>query len=293
MRNVIFAALLALGCGATPKSIATPINRAALAQTEADKHAQLVADGDALWQERSDELKLRAAIATWTAAIGVKQDDDATYAKLARASYLLADGFLSFDAAKVDEYLATHEQGQAFALRGLSAFSADFEKRLASGAKIEDAAAVLTKDAVPLLYWFDVNLGKWAKFKGISTTLKHKDRIFRVMKRIAELDADYFYGASDRYFGAFYAVAPSFAGGDVEKSRQYFESSTKKAPYYLATHVLIAENYAPKVQDRALYERELKFVLDTPADSLPDVIPEQQIEKKKAERLLKQIDEKF
>ena len=282
-----------VGCGANPKSLGRPVVRTPLPPAALLQHQQLVGEGDALWAERLDETKLRGAIAKWSEAVKVKPDDHETYTKLARACYLLADGFLSFVDGKVEEFLATHEQGLGFAEQGLLALSPDFEKRRQGGTEVEDAVMVLGREAVPLLYWYDVNLGKWAKFQGIVTTLKHKDRIFKIMTHVYNLDPDYFHGAPDRYFGAFYAVAPAFAGGDLEKSHQYFERSVKKAPHYLATHVLIAENYAPKVQDRALFERELKFVLDTPPDSLPDVLAEQTIEKRKAERLLKQIEEKF
>jgi hypothetical protein len=61
----------------------------------------------------------------------------------------------------------------------------------------------------------------------------------------------------------------------------------------LATHVLIADLYATKRQDRALFERELKFVLDTPSTSIPELVPEHDIEKKKAQKLLGEINDRF
>lgn len=283
----------AAGCAAGPRSVATEVKRGPLDAAATDQHKQLVAEGDALWAERLDEAKLRGALAKWEEAVKVKSDDHETYAKLARGFYLLADGFLSFVPEKEEEFLATHEKGQAYAEQGLKALSPDFEKRLGNGTKIEDAVMVLGREAVPLMYWYDVNLGKWAKFKGIQTTLKYKERIFKVMTRVYELDVDYFHGAPDRYFGAYYAVAPAFAGGDLEKSRTYFEQAVKKAPNYLSTHVLVAEVYATKAQDRALFDRELKFVMDTPAETMPELLPEQTIEKRKAERLMKQADDLF
>ncbi|MBI4509030.1 MAG: hypothetical protein HY698_05310 [Deltaproteobacteria bacterium] len=285
--------LVALGCGATPKPLAREITRTPLTAEAQDKHAQLVAEGDALWLERGDEAKLRQAIAKWDEAVQVKPDAHAIYAKLTRACYLLADGFLSFDQDRSEEFMATHEKGVAYAEQGMMALSPEYEKKRRAGAKLEDAAKTLGKEAVPLLYWYDVNLGKWAKHQGISTTLKYKERIFKTMQRVQELDPEYFFGAPDRYFGAYYALAPSFAGGDLDKSRQYFDASLSKAKNYLATHVLVADTYATKVQDRDLYERELRLVLETPADSIPELVPEQMIEKKKAEKLLKEIDEKF
>ena len=295
MRKLLLAALLtaaATGCPA-PRQQGQTITHSNLDVASAEQQKKLVAEGDALWAERLDEQKLRGAIAKWEAAVAMKGDDYETYQKLARGNYLLADGFLSFDPAKVDEFLATHEKGMQLAEKGLLAISPDFEKQRRLGAKMENAVEVLNKDAVPLLYWYATNLGKWAKFKGIEATLAHKDTIFKTVTRVEQLDPEYFYGGADRYFGGYYAVAPSFAGGDVAKSAQYFEAAVKRAPNYLATHVLIAELLAPKKQDRDLYTRELKLVIDTPVDVIPELVPEHTIEKKKAEKLLKEIEDKF
>ena len=47
--------------------------------------------------------------------------------------------------------------------------------------------------------------------------------------------------------------------------------------------IVRAEVLAPKLEDRALFDRELKFVLETPAEVIPELVPEQTIEKKKAD----------
>ena len=289
-KSSLALALLVAACGGGTQS---QITRTRLDAASLEKHKALVAEGDALWKERLDQQKLLGAIGKWQDAVQLKADDAETYVKLARANYFLADGFLSFDPAREAEFLATHEKGMQWGEKGMLAISPDFEKRRQMGAKLEDAVQLLQRDAVPALYWYATNLGKWAKFKGIETTLKYKDTIFGIVSRVKELDPDYFYAAPDRYFGGYYAVAPSFAGGDLVKSEQYFADSVKKYPYYLATHVLIADLLAPKKQDRALYERELKFVLDTPANAMPDVIPEQEIEKRKAKKLLQEVEDRF
>jgi tetratricopeptide (TPR) repeat protein len=289
--------LLAVACSSSPKLIGSKVNRGQLDAATAEKHKSLVAEGDTAWAARADRAQLETAIAKWDEAVKLKGDDHETYAKLARAVYLLADGYLFFESeesdAKMEAFLAMHERGVAYAEQGLRAISPDYEKKVDSGVKTEDAIMVLDRSAVPLMYWYDVNLGKWAKAKGIDETLKHKDRIFGIMSRVYELDPTYFHGAPDRYFGGYYSVAPTFAGGDVNKSREYFEKSLKAAPNYLATHVLIAELLAPKLQDRALFDRSLKFVMDTPANVIPEVEAEALIEKKKAERLMKMADDMF
>ena len=260
--------LLVLGCGASPQGMGNRVNRMAPAADKLAEHDRLVAEGDAAWALRADRAKLEESIARWQAAVAIEDDDADTYAKLARAIYLLADGWLAFEPDS-KKYLDTHLRGIDVAERGLAALSPDFEKRRLTGVKTEDAIAVIGKEGVPLMYWYATNLGKWAKASGFATTLKHKDRIFKIISRVYELGPDYYYGAADRYFGAFYAVAPAFAGGDLVKSNEHFQASLKAAPNYLATHVLIAETYAPKVQDPRLFDQHLQFVLDAPLDIIP------------------------
>jgi hypothetical protein len=293
VRTVLAFTLALASCGASPSLSGGKINRTPLDAATLEQHKKLVAEGDAAWAERLDEAKLRAAITSWEQAVKVKDDDADTCQKLARAYYLLADGFLSFDEAKKAEYLATHLKGIDWAEHGLRAISTAYESRRAQGMKTEQAVMKLDRNAVPLMYWYDVNLGKWAKAQDTATVLQHKDRIFNIMSRVYELDPDYFYAAPDRYFGGYYAVAPTFAGGDPMKAKSYFEASLKKQPNYLATHVLIAELLAPKLQDRALAEYHLKVVLETPSDVIPDVKPEAEIEKKKAQKLLTTLDDTY
>ena len=113
------------------------------------------------------------------------------------------------------------------------------------------------------------------------------------MSRVLELDPEFLHGAADRYFGAFYAVAPSFAGGDMNKSKEHFEKSLERAPLYAATKVLMADVYAAKKQDRALYDKLLDEVIAMPVEALPDMIPETKVEKEKAQELKAKAAEKF
>jgi hypothetical protein len=296
--GTVFLGLVAIAlaaCGASPQGLQSGIKRNDLSGTQADQYKQLVAEGDAAWEQRADRKQLELAIAKWESAIALKDDDADTYVKLTKGVYQIADGWLQFEGEGQNSagYLQMHLKGVEYAERGMAAISPDFEKRIRAGTKTEDAVKVLGRNAVPLMYWYASNLGKWGKAKGFSTVLKHKDRIFKIVSRVYELDREFFHGAADRYFGAFYAVAPSFAGGDINKSYEHFQESLKREPKYLATYVLIAELYAPKAQDPKIFDEHVKFVLDAPLDIIPGLEPEAAIEKKKAELLLKKKDELF
>ena len=194
-------------------------------------------------------------------------------------------------APKNEQYLTTFEKGTAAGERSLAAQSPEFKARVVQDEKVEEAIRVVGRDGIPAMYWYAVNLGKWSRAKGIAALLGNKDRVRGVVERVLELDETFFHGAPHRYFGAYWALLP--IGRDLDKSRQHFERSLAIAPAYAGTRVLMAETYAVKKQDRALYLRLLEEVLALPDDAIADLAPETRIEKDKARELQAKVDELF
>lgn len=283
---LVVSASLALGCGSSRQSAwdTTPQHTQVTAaqRQQATTAAQT---GDAAWAERGTEARLRAAIAAWEQVVAANPSDHETLTKLSHAYYFLADGYLSFDEAHQPEMMSTFEKGTQAAEHALMALSSDFAQRMQAGTRIEEAVSILDRSAVPALYWRSANLGKWASAQGFATLLSYKDEIRAVMTRCLELDANYFYAAPHRYFGAFYARAPSFAGGDLVRSKEHFEQSLRFAPNYFATRVLYAQDYAVKAQERATFDAQLAYVLAHQPSELPDAEPENTVEQHKARDL--------
>ena len=256
-----------------------------------NQRAELIAQGDAEWAQRDEVEHVTAAIAAWEQAVELDGSDTDTWVKLARGHYFLADGHYRFtnEAAMGD----TYQRAIRAAERALAVLSPEFARRMAAGERVDQAVSVLEANAVPALYWRAAALGKWAQREGFATVLSFKDEIRAVMTRCMELDRYYFYAGPDRYFGAFFAIAPAYAGGDLERSRAHFEESIRRHPDYFSSRVLYAENYAVKTQNRALFEEQLRMVIDGDPEAMPDVAPENRIEQRKARELLERIDELF
>jgi tetratricopeptide (TPR) repeat protein len=259
----------------------------------ATQKEQLVAQGDAAWEHRDDEAQLRAAITAWQQALEIDPSDWVLWHRLARAQYFLADGHMAFDPALEADTTQMYQNAVTSAEQSLMRLSPEFAQRMNAGERFDQALSVLDVQAAPALYWRSAGLGKWARRDGFATLLSYKDEIRAIMTRVLELDREYFYAGPDRYFGAFFAVAPTYAGGDLPTSRQHFEYSISRFPGYFGTHVLFAVEYAVKAQDRALFERELRFVIDGDPNTLPDVRPENLAEQRKATEALARIDELF
>ncbi len=134
-----------------------------------------VEEGDAAWAERADQAKLEAAIAKWEGAFE-KAPSHELAAKLSRAHYLLGDGFhaLAGDEAARD---AEYQKGLDWATKSLTISAPEFAKAMTEGKKHADAITLAPAEAVPGMYWYATNLGKWAAGKGFTTRLKYKDDI--------------------------------------------------------------------------------------------------------------------
>lgn len=287
---VVISAIALSGCGAgrqaqweTGKPSAGAKQPAEAGMTAGG--ADAAAKAEEAWGNRGDKASLEAAIAAWETAAAANPNDAATLAKLSRAYYFLADGHLRKQGDKSAAYLTAFEKGTAAGERALAAASPRFKQEVTGGIAVEQAIKSVGPEGLEAMYWYAANLGKWSRAKGFAVTLGNKDRIRAVMSRALELDPNFFHGAPHRYFGAFYAVAPGFAGGDMNKSKEHFDKSLEVAPNYVGTKVLYAELYAAKKGDRALYEKLLDEVIAAPDDILPGLEAETRNEKEKAQEL--------
>ncbi len=284
------------GCGESREgawNTAPTASSGATTEGSSSRHDELVAAGVAAWAQRDELAQVDTAIEQWQAAVEADPSDYETWVRLSRAHYFKSDCHLRFADDSEEPFLASFEAGTQAAEHALVALSSDFGERMRAGTRIEEAVDTLDASAVPALYWRSSNLGKWASAKGFATLISYKDEIRAIMQRCLDLDPAYNHYGPDRYFGVFYGRAPSFAGGDIELSREHFETSMEHEPNYFATHVLMAQDYAIKAQDRALFDAQLQWVLTHDPESLPELAPENRCEQHKARVLLETADEHF
>jgi tetratricopeptide (TPR) repeat protein len=283
--NYLFVALILVGCASRQAGWEKQTERVSLTEAELKS---LTNEAKSLWSQRADTEKLKASLTIFEKihAANPKNLDALIY--LTRGNYFLADSHLQEMSKKKEVY----EKAAAFGEKAMATNSA-FQQSISEGKTVEDSLITLTEAEVPAIYWTAASLGKWAKASGIAAQLKYKTRIKGMIERVEKLRPDYFYGAVPRYWGGYFAVAPSFAGGDMKKSKKNFDRSLAIAPEYIGTKVLMAEVYWTKQGDRKQFESVLKDVLSSKFDQHPELGPENIWEKKKAEKLLKNADELF
>jgi hypothetical protein len=287
-------AAVVASCGSTRETAwETTEGVGALDEASKAKVAELLNQANAAWDGRADMSQAKAAVDALKAATAIDPSNADALSNLSHAIYFYADCHLRFDKDNPDVYKNTHEEGTKAAEKALSALSPDFAAKMAAGSRIEDALDTLDRSAVPALYWRSSNLGRWATLESFATLLSYKDEIRAIMEFCLAEDPTYWYQAPDRYFGVFYAKAPGFAGGDMKKSAAHFNVSMEVHPDYWGTRILMAEEWAIKEDNRALYEELINYVLEGDPNVIPYIKPENQCEQRKAQILKDDIDEYF
>ncbi len=279
---LVLSILLAL-----PVMGASPVTSVTKPEIIPGSYEDLINQADKCWQNRYHRDKLVKSLKLYEKAY--EKDPTRGYypaVRLARGYYLLAE---AFDRGNKEKMLRDYELGKEWGKKALMTNPSV----KAAGKKWYEAAQKLGKSYIEAMYWTAVNLGKWSKLYGIMKSVFNLSKVKALMERVTKLDPTFYYGAPDRYWGAFYAAIPGLMGGSLAKSREHFEKSLKIAPYYLETKVLYAEYYAEKKGDRDLFVKLLKEVLKGDVNVYPDVVPEQKMAKDKARELLKRVDEIF
>ena len=281
----VFLALTACG-GKSPGAITAPIP-AATSADEAMVAAKL-AEAEGMWAAREDAAKLHATLLAYEEVLAMDPVNRTAIQRLTRGWYLYGDAHTSEKEQKVERWGKAIEYGAR-----CLALNPDIAERIQQGERERDAVASATAADVPCLYWSASALGKWGKIQGLSKTLKHLPTVKAYIGRAEALNPTFYHYGPARYWGSYYAVLPSFAGQDLARSAEYFAASIEGAPDYLGTRVLRAEYLAVATEDVAMFDQDIRFVLDAAEGIGGPVAPENVLEKIKAQNLLEQRSQLF
>ena len=237
------------------------------------------------WEKRDDPASLKASLAEFEKLHEASPKDREILLYLSRGNFLLAE----YHTEGKDEKMKLYEKSKDYGFKGLEVNPEFAELK---NDKIEKAITKINVEGAPLAFWTAASIGKWSKLNGIMSSLKYKDQMLALVRRVEELKPDYMYGAVPRFWGGFYALAPGFVGGDMSKSKKNFKKAMEMAPDYLGTKTLYAETYLVEEDEEKEFKSVLNEVIAAP-EGPKDIQPENRLEKKKAESLLKNTKDLF
>ena len=160
---------------------------------------------------------------------------------------------------------------------------------------LQEAVNRLDEDAVPALFWTASNWAKWIDMNRDSArSLAQMPRAEMLMRRVLELDENYFLSGAHLFFGVYYGSRSPMMGGDFARSEKHFNRARENTGNKVLLADLLQAQYLERQRfDRAAFHQHLQQVLDAPADLYPAQALINTIAKQKARELLKREDEWF
>jgi hypothetical protein len=151
------------------------------------------------------------------------------------------------------------------------------------------------KNDVPYMFWAAMCWGNWIRLNmGSMEAVAELPRVELLMKKVLELDEGFHYGGPHLFMGVWYASRPKMAGGDLKVAQAHFLKAIELGQgKFLMAHIYYANQYAKKAFDKELYISILEKVLQTPADSVPELTLLNTVAHKKAKEMLAEADEYF
>jgi tetratricopeptide (TPR) repeat protein len=218
---------------------------------------------EALWAAREDPAKALEAVSAHEVLLSEHPEEHETLLRLSRLHYWIGQNLEGTDR---DAALAHYGSGREYGRR-------------AAGAAPEKPGGFFFEAA---------NLGRENNLKGTFSNLRGIGRVRRLNEKTASIDPDYYYRGPDRFFCAMYTKLPGLLGGSASKAVEHGRRAVEAFPAYAGNRYFLAEAYLKDAKND-LARRELEAALAIPDDALPDVVPEQRMEKKRAAALLRTL----
>jgi len=135
--------------------------------------------------------------------------------------------------------------------------------------------------------WINLNLDKPAALGDLSTAQE-------CLKRVMEINPEYFYGSPYIINGSMLAAMPKILGGDAAKAKEFFTKAlaASNGKFFLAQYYY-AKYYAVRVQDKELFLNLIDEVEKAPADQLKEACLINSAIKEKMRSLKEMADELF
>jgi tetratricopeptide (TPR) repeat protein len=171
-------------------------------------------------------------------------------------------------------------------------FRESFNKDVASA---EAAAKRLGKADAPPLFFAGLALASAINLnRNDVARVVDLPKAIALIKRAYALDPTFYNGGAAMTLGTIYSSQGKAMGGDPDAAKKYFEEAiAASGGKFLLTKVMFARYYAVVIQDRPLFEKTLKEVIDTPASVYPEFRLANELAHRRAKRYLAHAEDYF
>ena len=260
--------------------------------------SESIMDGNLDAMNRETDLELASAaipanIKLIEGLIAEDPDNPALLVYASQAFYGYAFGFVELDDPERAD--ALYARGVQYGVRALHNLGFDTDLARSRPDELDPPLARLGKAAVPALFWTASN---WAKQIDLNRTdpgrIAQLGAAERLMHRVQELNADFYYGGVYLFYGVYYGGRSPMLGGDYAKAQQAFDAARAvTGGRLLIVDVLQAEYLERQRLDADAFHRLLTQVADAPADTFPEMALANGIARERAHVLLDRQNDWF
>jgi hypothetical protein len=253
-------------------------SRASYPFRSGEPRSEIWRKADSLWELREDPAAARQSLKAYRSAAKRHKKSPELLAKAAHACSFVAT-FVEFSPEARDRLF---REGQAKAQEAMMLDPGFHARYRETGDEVE-AARELDTAYVEALYWYVVNLGRELNQESVIVRRGNRERLETLNDHLLRIDETFQYGGPHRIAGSIPTRLPE---GDLGASKAHFEKAIALAPLYLGNRVAYADFYAVRAKDKALFVDQLNRVTAVPADTLPEITPENRLSQAQAKALL-------
>ncbi|MGB1581041.1 MAG: TRAP transporter TatT component family protein [Nevskiales bacterium] len=216
--------------------------------------------------------------------------DYASRARLANAYTLLGAGYAKTLREKADAYSRAMEVAEQ------AMMTSDAYAQARSGiGSFTDAIQSLDVDYIEAMeFWKTALFYSFREAQDPISKLLRYPRLRKavaVMQHIDSLDRNAIGGSNLMSLGIYYLALPEFAGGDRQKSAEYLAQAAAVSERSILPRWGRAKYYAVAMQDKNLYQSDLKWVVSRPLNELIGYRPWNILLQREAAQMLQSSDE--
>ena len=165
----------------------------------------------------------------------------------------------------------------------------------AGSRQMHDQIKKIPSENIETLFWTTMAWNAWVNLNLDNPTAIGESTLAEAcLKRVLELEPDFYYGAPYVLMGVILAARPAMLGGNAPKAKTYFGKAIRLSDgKFLLAQYYFARYYAVRVQDKALFLSLVKAVSEAQSDDLKEACLINQAVKQKMETLAETADELF
>jgi tetratricopeptide (TPR) repeat protein len=181
-----------------------------------------------------------------------------------RAASPDADEKLADDAIRLKQTVSEYYlKGMTYALKALEVRHPRCRTKLKTVGAIEPFLQTLSHGDVAAVFWYGFNLAAWINLNLDSVQAISQGHVAeKCMRRVIELQPDFFSGSARLVLIAYYASRSPMMGGNPDAARRHYEALKQTTgESFLMADLFYARYYLQQSQDRQACETMLKAIV--------------------------------